>query len=476
MPKYRKPGVYINEISKLPPSVAPVETAIPAFVGYTEKREKNGVVLNNATPVKISSLQEFEGLFGGAYGDNLNVTLTGKSTALADTSISVEAVNSISPYNLYQNLSLYFTNGGGPCYVVSIGLFSQDEFSGHPSDVIESDKLLEGLKKLENFDEVTLLVIPEAIHLNQTERRNLHESMLAQCAKLKDRFAIFDVVKVPGGTVESDVSTFRNYIGSRNLKYGAAYYPPLKTSIKFKFKNERTLIADLRTGTVYPEGSTLESVKNGSLADINLYNRIVKEIESKFEVILYPSAAMAGIYVMVDNSRGVWKAPANVSLNAVKEPTVRISNVQQNHMNVDVNSGKSINAIRSFIGKGVLVWGARTLAGNDNEWRYISVRRFFNFVEESVKKSSGFVVFEPNDANTWQKVKVMIENFLTNLWKSGALAGAKPEEAYIVKVGLGQTMSAQDILEGRMIVEIGMAAVRPAEFIIFRFFHKLQKS
>jgi phage tail sheath protein FI len=153
-----------------------------------------------------------------------------------------------------------------------------------------------------------------------------------------------------------------------------------------------------------------------------------------------------------------------------------VSHDQQADLNVDATSGKSINAIRTFTGRGTLVYGARTLAGNDNEWRYIPVRRLYIFIEESVKKATEFVVFEPNDANTWLRAKTMIENFLSKLWRDGALAGAKPEEAFFVRVGLGQTMSAQDILEGRLIIEIGLAAVRPAEFIILKFSHKLQES
>jgi len=172
----------------------------------------------------------------------------------------------------------------------------------------------------------------------------------------------------------------------------------------------------------------------------------------------------------------VWKAPANVSLNNVVEPMVRLDNAHQDDLNVDATSGKSINAIRSFAGKGTLVWGARTLAGNDNEWRYVSVRRFFNMVEESVKKSTYWAVFEPNDANTWVKVRGMIENYLTQKWREGALAGATTRDAFFVRCGLGTTMNAQDILEGRMNVEIGMAVVRPAEFIILKFSHKLQTS
>ncbi len=143
---------------------------------------------------------------------------------------------------------------------------------------------------------------------------------------------------------------------------------------------------------------------------------------------------------------------------------------------MDTVAGKSVNAIRAFTGKGTMVWGARTLAGNDNEWRYIPVRRFFNMVDESVKKATSRFVFEPNDANTWVKVRAMIENFLLLQWRAGALAGAKPEQAFYVRVGLGQTMTADDILRGYMHVEIGMAVVRPAEFIVLKFSHKMQES
>jgi len=188
------------------------------------------------------------------------------------------------------------------------------------------------------------------------------------------------------------------------------------------------------------------------------------------------SSAVAGVYARIDSTRGVWKAPANVSLSYVVKPTVRVTNDIQDGLNVDVNAGKSINAIRSFTGKGVLVWGARTLAGNDNEWRYVSVRRFFNMVEESVKKASDQFVFEANDANTWVRIRSMIENFLTNQWKAGALAGATTDDAYYVKVGLNQTMTADDILNGIMNIEIGMAVVRPAEFIVLKFSHKMQES
>jgi len=189
-----------------------------------------------------------------------------------------------------------------------------------------------------------------------------------------------------------------------------------------------------------------------------------------------PSGAIAGVYAATDNSRGVWKAPANVSLNSVAGVDTYIDDAMQGGMNIDTNAGKSINAIRSFYDKGILVWGARTLAGNDNNWRYVPVRRFISFVEESCKLSTSWAVFEPNDANLWTKVSSEIQNFLYTQWSAGALAGAKPSDAYFVQCGLGTTMNAQDILNGYLKVLIGMAVVRPAEFVILEFTQILQVS
>ena len=586
MANYKTPGVYVEEISKLSASVAPVATAIPAFIGYTEKRVKNGKTLATATPVRITSLLEYEEIFGGAFDEKLSVTLTGSSVAEADTTIVVAAATQLSPYTLYNNLVMYFGNGGGPCYIVSVGLYTNLAIPGDPTTLIDVDDLEAGLAAVENEDEVTLLVVPEAIVLSAANRKTINDDMLAQCNKLQDRFAILDTA-VLGGTVNDDGIGFRADVGTDYLKYGASYYPSLKTTIGLNFENSGVAITDSRTGGTFTGGKTLEHVLNGNnvgvsatgtitiddfsalagdvitinghaftegaaldwqaggtnvqaatslltaittfadaaysatrasnvititavpgnagnsiamaytdngspgvtlsgptltggsaglKADKTLYNNIIKEIKKKFEVTLYPSSAMAGVFARVDFERGVWKAPANVSLRLVKDPTVMVTSEQQENLNVDATTGKSINVIRKFAGKGVIVWGARTLAGNDNEWRYVPVRRLFIFIEESVKKATEFVVFEPNDANTWLRTKTMIENFLTGLWRDGALAGAKPEHAFFVKVGLGETMTALDILEGRLNIEIGLAAVRPAEFIILKFSHKLQES
>jgi len=214
--------------------------------------------------------------------------------------------------------------------------------------------------------------------------------------------------------------------------------------------------------------------ENNLIAQMPIYGSIVAKLSKSMNTIP-PSGAIAGIYAQTDGTRGVWKAPANVSLNGVIGLTRDINDFDQEPMNIH-ETGKSINAIRKFTGKGFLVWGARTLDGNSNDWRYINVRRLANMIEESVKKACMRYVFEPNVSQTWVNVKGMIENYLTLIWNDGALAGAKPEHAFFVSVGINQTMTAQDILEGRLIVKIGYAPSRPAEFIILEFKQMQQKS
>ncbi|MEZ4686150.1 MAG: phage tail sheath C-terminal domain-containing protein [Bacteroidia bacterium] len=319
------------------------------------------------------------------------------------------------------------------------------------------------------------------------------QDALTQANSLQDRFALIDVFNgnldytAVGGTdvinatqAADSFTGLREGVGTSFLKYGAVYYPWLETLLNYNYDESAVTITGTLNNAAVPGAMVLRNDEPGQEAN-SLYHQgndlyhAIKDAIAAMPVVLPPSAAIAGVFATVDRERGVWKAPANVSLRATRRPTVQIDSAAQEDLNL-TTSGKSVNAIRAFAGRGLLVWGARTLAGNDNEWRYVPVRRFYNMVEESVKKATQAFVFEPNDANTWNKVRAMIENFLTLQWREGALAGAKPEDAFFVRVGLGQTMTSLDILEGRMIVEIGMAAVRPAEFIILRFSHKMQES
>ena len=192
------------------------------------------------------------------------------------------------------------------------------------------------------------------------------------------------------------------------------------------------------TAEVVIDGPTVENLDKTLRAICPLYADVMNTIAVR-ESIVAPGALMAGIYTMVDNTRGVWKAPANVSLNSVVKPMVKVSHDDQEDLNVSAQ-GKSINAIRPFVGEGTLVWGARTLDGNSLDWRYINVRRTMIMIEESIRLASKAYVFEPNVANTWVTIQSMIDNFLNSVWKQGGLAGAVPSDAYSVHVGLGDTI------------------------------------
>lgn len=501
MADYKTPGVYIEEISNFPASVAGVATAIPAFIGYTQKAEDQDGNTLVGVGKRITSLLDYEVYFGGPALEAFTITvnqeyvddaaLGSPNTKVANRTITVAPPATYSEYKMYYSLKMYFENGGGPCYIISVGLY--------PAAIVAGD-LTDGLDILSKIDEPTLIVFPDEMGIGDYE--TVYDAALAQCNILQDRFVIMDVKKEAVDPF-ADATVFRDSVGSDNLKYGAAYYPNLKTILNYAYVDSVTInhtyigsdaavlpatpitvIPTVGTNPVVifsdsPETIALKNLdpNDHSLEarDPNVYREVLQKLR-EFYVDLAPSGAVAGIYARVDRERGVWKAPANVGVRGIIGPTLKVTHEEQENLNVDATSGKSINAIRTFAGRGTMIWGARTLAGNDNEWRYVPVRRLYIFIEESVKKATEFVVFEPNTAITWVRVKSMIENFLTKLWREGALAGAKTEDAFFVKIGLGETMSAVDILEGRMIVEIGLAAVRPAEFIILKFSHKLQES
>ncbi|MGE3510834.1 MAG: phage tail sheath family protein [Vicinamibacterales bacterium] len=553
MATYRTPGVYVEEVATLPPSVAEVATAVPAFIGHTQRVPAGA---GDPAVLRVATMLEFEGAFGGALPVGFKVTEPDDPAAAP----AIDLVPPTSPFSLHDAVSLYFRNGGGPCYIVSVG-----DYEASPSLA----RFSAGLAALEREDEPTLLVLTDAACvLTAGDYYVLCAEALQQCRTLGDRFTIIDVVN-------GDWKAFRNDASlSVNLAYGAAYHPYLQTVIGREYVESAvrvirrgaaqstdsgalTLGGDngLRVGYSGPSGGQVHvavdagtksgqigfSIQDGtltiananakaatdlvaawttwasangaggfdlqpagdgsavvtntkdiaatpipltstagsaSLADLKttqtaLYNRAKTALAGQ-RVTLPPSAAVAGIYARVDREQGVWKAPANVGVLAVIGPTTKVTNDDQDQLNVDPTGGKSINAIREFTGRGTLVWGGRTLAGNDNEWRYVSVRRLFLVIEESTRKATAFAVFEANDQSTWLKVKAMIESYLYGLWQQGALAGSKPDEAYFVRVGLRTTMTEDDVLAGRMIVEIGVAAVRPAEFIVLRFSHKMQ--
>lgn len=696
------PGVYTVEKNAFPNAVAAVPTAIPAFVGYTQKAERSGKsVINQA--ISIGSLLEYEQVFGGAPDFSFPIfqVIQNQATDQApqppkpyDFKIygKYYKVGDFVPgkmFYLYNSLRLFYQNGGGPCYVVSVGTYEKEAFDDkgnldmqiNPPD---KEPILDGLEIVKSiqFPKPTLILIPDSLLLSEADYYTVQQQVLMQCGELQNRVGLIDVYD---GYMSNDdggvITKFRNSIGNNFLNYGISYYPFLETTIvdvsdvtyanvdqtapnavalKDIFVGEQALglldqiskdystllnlptppkvdftagnkitiptSADPTTGTQYfswnqayngyspsatpteilawqasviytealvlytlattkqltdpavgpienanlisdiqnlisptgylasllikmyaydssvsvdgkasplgvfteaslanfkitlpsstpvspyPENSdigqifdlaspifkivfsafqtaidqvsqtamTLLRQYNSSLVNSNTDYKNLMEGIAKKASILPPTPAMAGIYTLVDNSQGVWNAPANININSVIAPSVNINNDQQASLNVDALAGKSINAIRSFFGQGpAIVWGARTLDGNSLDWRYVNVRRTAIFIEQSIANAAFSLVFRPNDASTWTTMESLISNFLHNLWSEGALQGSTPQDAYSVAVGLGKTMTPMDILEGIMRVQVKLALVRPAEFIIITYQQEMAKS
>jgi phage tail sheath protein FI len=508
--QHKTPGVYIQELNAFPNSVVEVATAVPAFIGYTEKAVRGNKSLTNI-PTRISSLREYTDYFGGAP----KPSFTWGSTALPELPTVVPETS----FYLYYSLRLFFDNGGGPCYIVSVGGYSDPADKTKPNPK-KKDDLIAVLAELVKEPEPTMVVIPDAVLLPTVDDwAAVSDQVLQHCIKMQSRIAIFDVFQ--GNKAQThdaeDVITgangFRAKSPNDNLSYATAYYPWLETSIVDAGDVDYSYIAEKDRGTLATEGQneakarfpdengvanpkavqltelwekikTIEDSDEGKLT-LKRTHQALNEVSETYRNVmaairnslnlLPPSGAMAGVYTRIDNTIGVFKAPANTGVSSVFAPAVNITHDEQEDLNIPLN-GKSINAIRSFPGRGVLIWGARTLDGNSQDWRYINVRRTLIMLEQSIKMAAQAFVFEPNSAATWVTVKNTIGNYLTNKWKEGALVGAAPIEAFSVDVGLGTTMTADDILDGSMLVTVKVAVVRPAEFIVITFQQKMQTS
>jgi phage tail sheath protein FI len=288
------------------------------------------------------------------------------------------------------------------------------------SDVIVGDASeRSGLSGFEVAEDVTMLCVPDLMALHQADLISLDGvkavqlAMIAHCENMKDRFAILDC---PPGLSPQKMKEWRMDVAGYDTKYGAVYYPWL---------------------------SVANPLGNGE------------------SILVPPSGYMAGIYARSDTERGVHKAPANEVVRGAMGVEIQITKSEQ-----DILNPIGVNCIRAFSGRGIRVWGARTLS-SDASWRYINVRRLFNFVEKSIERGTQWIVFEPNDPDLWARIRRDITAFLSNVWRSGALFGSTPPQAFYVKCDEETNPSEVRDL-GQVIIEIGLAPVKPAEFVIFR--------
>jgi Bacteriophage tail sheath protein len=287
-----------------------------------------------------------------------------------------------------------------------------------PDDYVGSSADRTGFAGLEAIDEVTMLAVPDLMSVYEQGTIDLEGvqavqlAMIAHCELMGDRVAILDA---PPGLNAQQIKEWRVDKAGYDSKYAALYWPWVK-------------VFDPLSGK---------------------------------PTFVPPAGHMAGIWARSDDERGVHKAPANEVVRGAITLEIQITKSEHDQLNPS-----GINVIRSFPGRGIRVWGARTLS-SDPAWRYLNVRRLFNYVEESILEGTHWVVFEPNDLDLWQRVRRTVNSFLLGVWRSGALFGASPGEAFYVKCD-AETNPPDVVDRGQLVVEIGIAPVKPAEFVIFR--------
>lgn len=512
----KSPGVYINEQNAFPNSVVSVATAVPAFIGYTPQAMYDGKSYVNVAH-RITSFAEFQTIYcfpnpappaspAVQYSPEYYLVQQKAQPADQDYMVINNTFYSILPdpntiYYMYNSIELFYQNGGGEAYIVSVGTYGQPSMQpmGPGQQIVNPNVMLNqlvfGLQLLLNEQEPTMYICPDATLLSVDNNATLMQSMLAQSQAMQTAICVFDLI---GGrnpdplTYSDDVSLFRESTGEQGLSYGTAYYPFIGTSIMQSTdinytnlfggdvkplepllnppSNPNPTAATILNNIQNPPGAplTVTQYNNALINASPVYATIIKHVLQQANV-LPASSGMAGVMTTMDGQVGVWQAPANTSIVGAVSLPINLSESQQGNLNIDPVSGKSINAIRFFNGIGILIWGARTMDGNSQDWRYISVRRTMIMLEQSCKLAAQSYVFQPNVKNTWEAVKAMISSFLNTVWKEGGLMGATAADAYSVECGLGTTMTSDDILNGFMNVTVKVAIVRPAEFIVLTF-------
>ena len=508
MPTYLTPGVYVEELDTGSKPLSAVGTAVAAFVGFTAKAPTNDPAdPEGIKPRLVSNWTQYEGLYGGftpgamlphaVYGyfnnggglcyivriphtappeGNPQLALPSAESAeqqvleitALDPATDVEVVVEPGPlpeneeappsFNLkvradgrdeefHENVTLVkgdryaetVVNEASSYVSVKVkttaktaipamGTFPIEPAPAEPvvvrgADFEGAESERRGIRGLVIADEVTMVAVPDLVTAARKEDgtvdldmwKAVQTSLITHCDLQANRMAILDS---PPGMGPQEIKEWRAEVAGYDSKFAAMYYPWIQVSNPVGTNGDRNILVP-------------------------------------------PSGHMAGIWARNDESRGVWKAPANEVIAGALDVETKITKLEQGLLNPI-----GVNCIRPFGTRGIRVWGARTLS-SDPSWRYVNVRRLFNMIETSVMEGTQWVVFEPNDQALWQRVKRTVSAFLLGLWRDGALFGATPEQAYFVKCD-AETNPPESIDEGRLVVEIGIAPVKPAEFVIFR--------
>ena len=521
MPTYTAPGVYVEEVPSSQKVLSAAPTAVAAFVGFTERAPNDDPNdPQGLAPRLVTSWSQFEALYGSfapdcmlplsVYGYFANggsiayicrvphTDPSGKPSTLAlpaadralgeplkiesvdpDANITVDiatedpgadAADGPAPFTLTvlengepveQFPNLEFGSGERNVKTVvnktstkikvdlaldkGVDLGSQLELlkpgryqlqKAEPVKVpvngrkfAGSESARAGINGLAVADDVTMVVVPDLItaatkddgSIDLNLWKAVQTALISHCEQNGNRMAVLDA---PPGMTPQQIRDWRSEVAMYDSAFAALYYPWIKVE--------------------NPIG-----------------------VNGNAEMFIPPSGHIAGLWARTDESRGVWKAPANDTLRGVLDIERAVTQNEQSLLNPI-----GINCIRPFGTRGIRVWGARTLA-SDSDWRYINVRRLFNMVEATIHDGTQWAVFEPNDMALWEGVKRTLTAFLRGLWSAGALFGATPDQAFYVKCD-AETNPPESIDEGKLVVEVGIAPVKPAEFVVFRISQQKQ--
>jgi uncharacterized protein len=405
MPTYLTPGIYLEEVPGGPRAIEAVGTSTAAFVGTAP-----GASVRPGEAVAVNNFTQFTSLFvpEGATSTPLSHAVWG-----------------------------FFQNGGSRCYVVNT--------AGVP--LVGGGSRRGALDALAEIDEIAMVAAPGA------SDAATYDALITHCETLGDRVAILDA---PATVSDMSQLTEQMGVAAPPKRGAAAAPPPAPTGDAGAAPADRPEPPELA-----PSGPLRPRVSDRGFAAFYFPWIRVRDVLSGEIVDVPPSGHIAGICARTDAMRGVHKAPANETVRGALDVTQRLTNAEQGVLNQ-----AGVNAIRYFSRDGIRVWGARTLA-TDAEWRYLNVRRLMNMIEESIQQGTNWVVFEPNDPLLWRQVRRDVGAFLKRVYLDGALFGRTPEEAYFVKCD-EETNPPEVVDAGQLVVVIGVAPVKPAEFVVFR--------
>lgn len=407
---------------------------VPASMPANEQNNKLYILINGTDGLPAASWILTKGSTGvievkakkvGAAGNNIAIVVENATDTTLTDAFNLTVKNE-SYQNVYENLTTVDTVNSDLNSIVTLTRLAagrpdnaSHNLEGGMDEIPKTAKNFNGsrtgkdgptgLAGFEEIEEISILCVPD-------ENDNLRGSMVIHCENMKDRFAILQAPQSAGPV--SDL------------------WPRLDSS------NPQSQLDSRCAAFYYPWISVLDPV-------LNTYK------------LVPPGGHVAGVYSRTDQERGVHKAPANEVVRGANSLQFNITKGEQ-----DILNPRGVNCIRSFPGRGIRIWGARTTS-SDPKWKYVNVRRLFLYLEESIEDGTQWVVFEPNNEKLWAKVRQTVEEFLTRIWREGALMGTTRDEAFFVRCDR-TTMTQDDINNGRLVILVGVAPVKPAEFVIFR--------